>query len=150
MKNAIAIQDFRTAQEHWFAGSTPEVEPLEEADWYIPQGVLKGVLAIEEAIKLRKVAGHFESGILSAILRLTGGMPISVGFSDINKETGMTLRDPEIIGLWDKNKREIVKIEGRDLTKEAYNIFRKLETDLHLRESTTTKEGKVNSSEQRG
>ena len=147
MKNAIAIQDLQTPQEIWFMGSTPGVEPLDENDWHIPQGVLEGVLSIGEAIEARKAIGHFQSTMLSTILGFNE-FPISVGFSDIDKDTKMTLYDPKIIGLWDKQKKKVIEIPGRDLTREAYDIFQG-KTDLHLRESKTAKEGGTSSSEQK-
>lgn len=148
MKNTIDVEDLQTAQEYWLIGSTPEVRPSEERDWYIPQGVLRGVLTIEDAIKLRKAVGHFESGMLSTILGFRD-RPISVGFSDINRETNMTLNDPKIIGLWDEDKLAIVKTEGRDLTQEVYRKFRELKVNLHLREPLTKKERIDNSSERK-
>lgn len=150
MDKTINIQDIQTAQEQWFIGSTSEVELLEEKDWYIPQGVLKEILTIDETIEQRKAVDHFESRMLARILYFGDDSLISVGFSDIDKKTGMTYDDPKILGLWDKEKGEIVEIKNRDLTQEVYDLFKKSGEDLHLRETRTIKEKEDNSKEQKG
>lgn len=149
MEKTVVMHDIQTAPELLLAGSTLEVVPVKEEDWHKPQGVLIEVLTIEEAIKQRKAVGHFESGMLSSILGFED-KSVSVGFSDIDENTGMTHEDPKIIGLWNEERREIEKIEGRDLTQEAYGIFRKSGIDLHLRETGVRKEREDNSGEQKG
>lgn len=149
MSSKINQQDFLTAQELWFTGGTPDITPKKEEDWHIPQGVLRGVLTIKEAIEERKTM-HYESFMLSAILGIQD-KSLSMGFAELDAETGQTVNDPEIIGLWDKEEKKVVDVPGRDLTQmtqEAYGIF-KGRTDLHLREFTTAKEGRASSSEQK-
>ncbi len=146
MSSNINQQDFLTAQELWFTGGTPDITPKEEKDWYIPQGILRGVLTVKEAIE-RRTTMHYESFMLSIVLGFSD-QSLSMGFAEIDAETRQTVNDPKIIGLWNKKKKKVIEIPGRDLTREAYDIFQG-KTDLHLREPKTAKEGGTSSSEQK-
>ncbi len=149
MEKHIALADLQRAQEHSFMGGPPERNPMKPEEWYKPQGVLTGVFTMDEVIKARKKLGHFKFGLFNELLQIADRRQVSVGFSDIDEKTGMTLDDPKIIGLWDEGKGEIVKVKGRDLTQEAYEIHKGAGVDLHLRESKTVKEGRASSPEQK-
>lgn len=146
-KVGLSDLDLLTAQERWFVGNTPEYFPQKENEWYIPQGVLKGVLTIREAIEKRTTM-HYESFMLAMVLGFKD-KSLSIGFAEIDGETGQTVNDPKIIGLWDKDKEKVVEVPGRDLTKEAYDKFKELKTDLHLREFSAKKERIGDSLEQK-
>lgn len=152
MGKDIILDDLQTAQEHSFQGSSPRIDPRKVQEWYIPQGVLRGAFTMEEIMEERINRGHFEFGMFNTLLGITDRRPVSIGFSDIDKKTGMTTRDPGIIGLWDSDQQKIVPIGDRDLdelTKQAYEIHKGLGVDLHLRESKTAGEGPTHPSEQK-
>lgn len=51
------------------------------------------------------------------------GRYIAFRFEDLDPETGITIRDPRILGMYDKENGRVTKVEGRDLTKEFYQGF---------------------------
>lgn len=153
MDKNLTVEDLQTAQEQWMTGVTAEQKAFQERLWYIPQGVLRGLLDIDEAITLRNAAGgHFESRWLAQELGINSKLPISIKFSKINRATKMTLDDPKVAGLWNEDEGAFVKVEGRDLTQEAYNMLReKYGVDLHLHPTSGEKEKEIGSlSEQKG
>lgn len=124
-----------TAQERVILGATPptDTELGTPADWYRPQGVLKQELSLEEVIDRRRELGDYiTSAIMESVLGV--GKPIVLELAKIDPETGQTLEDPKIIGLWDKETKTVIKPdEGSRLTREVYKVFRASGYDLHLR-----------------
>ena len=151
MDENLTTEDLLTAQEQWMKGERAGKPPFDERLWYIPQGVLKGLCNIKEAIALRGSAGgHFESVRLAEELDFKNGLPISIKFSDIDEKKMMTLSDPEVIGQWDESEGKIIKIEGRDLTQEVYAMLKKkYGVDLRLRPTSGVKEKVVGSSSEK-
>ncbi|QQG43032.1 MAG: hypothetical protein HYW45_02355 [Candidatus Daviesbacteria bacterium] len=120
-----------TAQERVIMGASAPADT--EADWYRPQGVLNQELSLEKVIEER---GNLGNQVISEIMGLALGAdkPIVLKLEDINPETGLTKSDPKIIGLWDKEKRTVVRAEnGPELTLQVYESLQARGYDLHLR-----------------
>lgn len=117
------ILNFKTYQEITLQGGTLNEEE-KPSNPYIPLGVARGTLSIEEAQKLREETGHFSSIPLQGALKFPFD-EITVSYEDINPDTGETIRDPKVLGIYDRAKKTIVGVEGRDLNAEARKIIKK-------------------------
>lgn len=154
MEKEVVFGDKLTAQEHEVIGSTPEYNPTKEDQWYIPNGVLRGTITIEEAINARTEM-KFVAG--NAVASLLGFYDKSVAISlePIDPTTHQTIGDPEILGTLDPKTKEIIaakdKVTGeiRDLTSEYINLFRErgLEEKLHLRPQSLGEKETISGSE---
>lgn len=132
-----------TPQEIAFIGGTLEED--EETNVYVPVKVTDGALTAEAAQERRKQYEFFVSQLIGRALKLPGGAALNYG--DLDPETGKTLRDPEVLGYWDEHTGDLIVIEERDLTKEAYQKLKEMEKQdpimkFYLREqpSDTEKE----------
>lgn len=152
----LSVEDIMTPQEHTLAGSTPAVLPREghPEDWYTPISLLTKVknkrLSIEETIIARKERGH--SLIGTGVAGIVGSrVPLVVSLADLDPETGQTLEDPVIGGVWNPATKRIEGTDqGQRLTEELYKAYEKYKMDLHLRPTSTAPEGQHrNNPEQR-
>lgn len=50
------------------------------------------------------------------------GKMLALSIEPLDPETGVTIRDPRILGVWDEENRKIVQLEGRDLNREWYQM----------------------------
>lgn len=122
--------DIQTYQEITLQGGTLNEEE-KPSNPYIPLGVAKGILSIEEARKLREGAGHFSSIPLQGPL----GYPleeIAISYEDLDPVTGEAVRDPRIIGFFDRPKNAIIETEKsilNDLNDKARQIIKRWEED---------------------
>lgn len=153
MEREIVLGDILTPQEHKLLGSSSKVlkygDPVEEREWYIPEVIQYGNISIEEVNQARREKGHVNVMHISEALGLKGS--ICMRLSEANPETGETLRDPQVLGIWvpdlkNPDTGEIRKIEDRDpkaLTEEVYRICKDRNNDLHHRiPNPEGKEGK--------
>lgn len=121
-----------TAQEHLVKGSSPHIDPQNEEDWYKPQGLLNSQYPLEALIAGRKELGILRSSPHGYAIGRKKSVVISL--EDIDPESGQTLKDPLIIGLWDEKKKKVVnEKEGPILTEQLYEILIKKGENLHLR-----------------
>lgn len=155
IKNSQAIDPdtldlIRTAKEKLITGGSPErTENFSQDDWDTPLGILEGKLTIKEVDDMRNKIGHIEDGPLGAALGFVD-KSACISLSELDENTGVAKENPRIIGLWDMDKNEIIKVEGRDLTQEVYKMYKDAEVDLHLKETTGNSEKENPSSEQKG
>lgn len=153
MKNQnISQVDLMTPQEHLLCGSTLDFEPTpeEEGKWYIPFGVVEGVISLEQAIKGRKDLGELRSGSLAGLLGFHGYQQLIISLADLDEQTGKTLKDPEVLGIGYSGEKGTRPVPGRDLTTELYEKFRKAGIDLHLRSAQNDKEREPGGAESKG
>lgn len=138
----IDLQLLMTPQEHLLTGGTLENDPEEERGWYIPVGVQKGTISIKQATDARKRLGVIKTG-LGRSLKLSNNV-LAIGCQDLDPITGETVADPIVLGIYNANEeRKYREVEGRDLTRELYKIFRESGMELHLRgESVREREGR--------
>lgn len=136
MEKEIFDKSFLTPQEHLFVGSTPEVEPKKDNEWHIPELVTLGRIGIDEANRKREDIFHIKTSIMAATLGFENKSLI-IKLQGLDPETGQTVADPEVIGIWDDNKRQMAEIEtdNLDLTKKLFDkLHTYSETDYHLRQ----------------
>ncbi|MBI2337743.1 hypothetical protein HYU95_01025 [Candidatus Daviesbacteria bacterium] len=119
--------DFKTYQEITLQGGTLNEEE-KPSNPYIPLGVARGTLSIEEAQKLRKETGHFSSIPLQGALELPFD-EIAVSYEDLDPVTGETIADPKVLGILNRLGKEIIPVAGRDLNTEAREKIKKWEED---------------------
>lgn len=134
--NKIKLPSLLTLQEHCIIGSLdPELEKA--GKWHTPVGVLRGKITVYEAIKERERLGFFEGGALCEYyLHLPD---VAIRLEAIDPKIGETVSDPTVLGALNEDGK-IVKIEGRDLTRELYGAFSSNDVDLHLREKRSDPE----------
>lgn len=136
----IVLGDILTPQEHNWMGSTPEFNPTTEEEWYMPDGVLRGKITLEEAIEQRNKRGFVGGGMMAAILGIFG-RDIAISLEEIDETAHRTKNDPRILGIFDRETNEITPAideatgQDRDLTSEFIERFRerRSEGDLRLR-----------------
>lgn len=141
----LMYQYVETPHEHWILGSSnPHQGSTNPREWHIPVAILDNRFTIEEAREARRELAFFISQNLSSFLLGIKGR-IALSFEDLEPETGETIRDPQVLGIWDEEKKEIIPVPGRDLTSELRAELKKLEaegnTKFYLREDKSIKEG---------
>lgn len=133
-----------TPQEHLLVGSTgligEEELTRDPQKWYIPEGVQMGAISLPEAIRERTRLGSLRSGPVGGALGLS--QPVAIKFQDLSPETSQTEADPIALGVWNEQEGVVKPIEGRDLTRELYELQIRNGEELHLRgESIGEREG---------
>lgn len=136
----IHEQYLRTPTEELLGVGTLRIEPKNEQEWHMPQGLLMGRYTVDEIRGARQKKKHrlIGAGILWQL-----GLPdekLVMPFEELDS-TGQTVKDPIIAGLWDEGKGEVIAVEGRDLTREIYKLFAEYGIDLHLRSSRQAEGG---------
>lgn len=116
-----------TPQEHRIIGSDVRFQ-THPPIVYIPLNVLRASQApavraamIKDAIEIREQAGIFVSGIIGGLIGVM--RPLAFCFEKLDTETGQTIRDPRIAGIWESEPRKIIHVEGRNLTAEFYRAI---------------------------
>lgn len=146
MEKEIVLADILTAQEHNWIASSPVFTPTKEEEWYIPEGVLRRKITLEEA-NVERQAKVFVETMLDPLGIITRGTSeaMAISLEDIGAETGQTKNDPKILGIVDDESIEprpvIDSTTGkvRNLTEELIECYREkgLEHELHLRAQPT-------------
>ena len=123
--------EFLSPQEHFFigGGTVPGA-----GDPYVIHSisflqVKPGSGLFDEVIEARK-SGKVLDERLGITLGLRG--PAVVSLSEIDSE-GKTLGNPEILGSWDAEKREVITYEKRNLTREFVEMSRTAGTEIPMR-----------------
>ncbi len=135
-----------SAQEHGFAGSTPDIIPQAGSpDWFRPQGLVTGQYTPEEIGDARNKKQYVKNPLIGLALGIRSREGSFVGFSlaELDPTTGATVEDPVLMdGEW---KPDVGKIVGRDITKEfmAANASAKEDerVEIPMREFTQNPEG---------
>lgn len=124
---AVRESSFFTPFEIKMVGGTPSTldiirqkgHPIE--CFHIPEEVLKGNLSILEADRNRDQLGFFLSiDFLPGSILGVHNIPLAISLERLDLNTGTTLCDPRILGLWNPQSEQIKEVTGRDLTKEYY------------------------------
>lgn len=94
-------------------------------DYHTPKPFLMKRCSIEEAQRMRRKLEYWWAS--APHWMGLGDQYIAISFEDLDPETGITVRDPRILGTYDKENGQVVEVVGRDLTKEFYVGFGKRE-----------------------
>lgn len=140
MEEKIVLGDILTPQEHNWIASSSGFKPTKEEEWFIPDGVLRGKITLEDAVFERQAKGFVESMLdpLGIITRGTSEA-MAISLEDIDTETGQTKDDPKILGIVDDDSIKPEPVIDRNLTQEFIKFYREkgLEQELHLRPKST-------------
>lgn len=112
--------------------------------WHTPEPVLEGKLTVEEAREKRRDLGYYLNPSAAMMLGLRGRVAISL--EDLDPQTGETVKDPHVLGLYDEIKNEVIPVPGRDLTTELRGKLKEFEErnpeeKFYLREIKQLNEG---------
>ena len=116
--------EYLSPQEHHILGST---ESPDDPGYYTPEGIFSGLRTIEETIQARNVVQVTFGGLPQMILGdLTGdfkgiGKIVAISLSRLTRETGETLEDPNIVGIYDPKTGEVDTRRSLELTRAFYS-----------------------------
>jgi hypothetical protein len=114
----------QTPFDHKIVGSTPPPWNFlnrrghNARDYHTPIPILEGRFSIDQCQRMRKKIG-FRVQSAPPWMNLNY-KDIAISFEDLDPVTGVEVRDPRILGLYDKETNQITEIKGRDLTKDYY------------------------------
>lgn len=121
-----------TPQEKRLLGGTPHEQPGSNI-WYTPYIIQeKGIGAIEEAIEFRKRFPFTAEQIMACLLGIRTHR-LALSLEQLDPSTGMTIADPQILGIILEKQKIVKKLRGRNLTQEYYAQFEKFNRDLGRR-----------------
>lgn len=126
----VLTSQFMTAQEALMQGGSTSGEVYRQ--FYLPRVLADKILTIKEASLVRQQIGFFLSPILAEALGLK--KRIAIQFSELDPETGFTLKDPTtILGTvpdkWPITKKDIRPVLDRDLDNELRLLLAKMESE---------------------
>lgn len=142
----IVLGDILTLQEHMWIRSSPISIPKTKEQWYIPDGVIRGKITLQQAIIEREARGFVETmGDPLGITTPGRREAMVISLEKINEETGQTENDPRILGIMDDESIEPRLVtdqitgQARNLTDELIAYYRKegVVQELHLRPGAT-------------
>lgn len=116
----------RTAQEQRLQGISPDYDTVAKpSDFYVPQGVLRGQISIQQARDIRTKRGYITTMVW---LNFGPGYSTALKLEDLDPETGMTLKDPTVLGAYRSSEGRIATYPERDLTAEFNQAVREAST----------------------
>lgn len=110
--------EYLTGQEHLWVGSSPG--PKATIDIYVPLIILRAGVKHREFLEYineqRQNAGVFISGVVGGLIGINQRLAFSLEPLDL--QTGRTLRDPRLLGIWDQESEQIITVPGREINQE--------------------------------
>jgi len=128
----ISDEYLKTSQEYMATGGTP-TNPYEGDDYFVPIGVLEGVISLDQAIEERGKRKCVEiARIVWGLFGVSDGT-FGLTYSDIDRTTGQTLKDPRAV-VYDPHTKEI----KRDMTQEFFpRLVNEFKTDIRFHDVTS-------------
>lgn len=135
-------EDYYTLQEQTIAGFTGTLKPGAGGK-YIPIAVLKNEASPKEARLVRRgIGGILKIPTMTSTALGFRDQELVMSLSDIDEKTGETISDPRFIGVWNKDKEEVVGFQDPQVeTERIYGEFKKLHYDVFRREVPPPHEG---------
>lgn len=109
--------------ERMLRGATPDhFESI--TDYHIPISVLSGETSIKEANKIRRNLGHIIVAPLIFSPDPNMDTIVAISLEDVDPVTRATVKDPQVLGVWDEQNGITREIEGKGLTKKFYRALK--------------------------
>lgn len=123
------LRNVLTRQELALRG---EIETYDNLNVYMPLDVERGLLAVD-INKIRQKYGIYLIPEFISIIAVGISNPLVATLERLDPITGLTLRDPQILGEWLRDQKAIQRSSDRDFTEEVYQAFVNKNIDLFRR-----------------